>query len=99
MRSNPDLLQSLDELGCVVALVRTQRQRTVGVGLACIADHRLGRFTLGVAVGMSHPRISDQAVPVVCQRVAHVAQFARRLALAVQPCIWIGRGGMRVVAP
>lgn len=63
-----------------------------------VPKHGLGRFALGVAVGLRDQDVGDQTMAVVTQGVAHEAQAAGVVALAVQPCIGIGARDMRVVA-
>jgi hypothetical protein len=49
-------------------------------------------------VSACHARVDHQTVPVIGQRMAHVSQFAARLAFPVEPRIRIGTGLMRLVA-
>ena len=47
-----------------------------------------------MAVGLGDPGVDDQAMAVVHQRVADEAQLAGRVALAVEPAVGIGLGGV-----
>ena len=98
MRLHLESLQLGDELASVVALVRAQADLGLRVGLSGIGDHGLGGFALGMAVGLGDPGVDDQAMAVVHQRVADEAQLAGRVALAVEPAVGIGLGGMGGIA-
>ena len=60
------------------------------VGLNRIVDHVLSRFALGMPIGNRHHGACDQSMAVIIEGVAHVAQFAGCVALAVEPRIIIG---------
>ena len=92
MRHNAHRQARFDELLRVIPLVRAQRDGGFRIrqGLPGIVNHDFHRFSLGVAVCPGHQGAGNQAVAVVTQRVAHEAQLAGSLALAVQPGVSVG---------
>src|SRR5919112_1631876 len=65
-----------------------------------IAYHGLRRLALGGTGGMRGLGIHDQAVAVLHQQVAHIAELGcLSSGFAVEPGIGIGGGGVCLVAP
>ena len=86
-----------DEVGRVVGLVSTQRD---AAAVGHVSDHRLGRLTLGGAGGERRGGAHHQAVAVLHDYVAHVAQLrSLPCCLLIEPGIRIGGRGVRLVAP
>lgn len=85
MRRDLHVLSRFNEPGRIVALVCPRGNLTFGVNLANIDRHGFGCFARSVVVGTRHHGVEDQPIAVLHQRVVHEAQFAGRLALAVQP--------------
>ena len=99
MGQHVHLLQGFNEFLRVVALVGTQREcRFIVMRLAHIVDHGLGRFAFGVPIGLRDHGADDQPVAVLHERVAHEAQLAGGLALAVQTGIGVCAAGVGLVA-
>jgi phosphoribosylformylglycinamidine (FGAM) synthase-like amidotransferase family enzyme len=70
----------------------------LGLHLARISDHGFGCFTFGVSVSLRDHGVDYQPVAVLDQRVAHEAQFAGCLALAIQATVRVGAGLVCFVA-
>lgn len=66
--------------------------------LNSVIEHNLGRFPLGIPVSDDDPRIGNQPMAIVGERVSHATQTAGIVAFAVQARIGVGAGCMRVVA-
>ena len=61
-------------------------------------DHDLGGLAFSIAISARHHCTGNQAMAVVAQGVAHVAQFAGGIDLAVKTHISVGVGCVGVVA-
>jgi len=87
-----------DEFLCVVTLACAPRDFCVRIfcHLPHVVGHDLGRFALGMPLSACQARVDDQAISIGGQRVALVTQFAGRIALAIEPCLGIGLGLMRL---
>ena len=99
MRGNIHFQASVNKLLSVVALVSAYCNaclRIVGCPNSVI-EHNLCRFPLGIPIDDGNPRIGNQPVAIVSERVSHVTQAAGIVALAVQARIWIGAGCMCIV--
>src|SRR3954471_18264380 len=83
--------------GDVEGLIRTERNPSTSWH---IAYHGLCRLALGGAGGMRRLGVHDQAVAVLHQQVAHIAEpGCLSSGFAVEPGIRVGGGGMCLVAP
>jgi hypothetical protein len=98
MRGHARIAQSRHMNGGVISLVLAHGNAPTG-GLCFGFEHRLRSLPLGRARGLCHHGAHRQTVPVVHQRMAHVAKFGPTpCRFAVQPAVWVGGAGMRVVA-
>ena len=100
MRDHFDFLQRINELLGVIALVGAQGDGCFWVArrLYGSLDHHLGRFALSVTIGGGDHGVGNEAVTVVAQGVAHVAQAAGVIAFAIQPRISVSAGVVGGVA-
>jgi hypothetical protein len=97
VRGDIDLAKLGDAVGCVEALVTTQGDLPWAAGVQFRKVQR-GQ-PLGMTGSARGERIDDQAMAVLCKRMAHEAEL-RLLArpLAVQPGILVSDRGVGVVA-
>ena len=87
------LRQRLNELRCAATLIGTLCDFGLFVSdLFGIRNHRLGGFALCTTICRGDRGAGIQDMTVVSKGVAHDAQIAGGLAVAVQPCICIGGG-------
>lgn len=99
MRQHVHRLQGLNEFLCVIALIGAYREcRLLFMALAHVVDHDLCRFAFGATIGLRDHGVDHQTVTLVGERVSHEAQFAGRLAFAVQAGIGVCAGLVRFVA-
>lgn len=95
MRRDLALAQVLDELAHVIGLVGPERDAPPR--LAALQHGERG-LALGCARGLGDAAIHGQAVTVLHQRMAHVAQLRRlTVALLVEPRLRVARALVRVV--
>ncbi len=96
MRRDVDLAQFGNEADHVVSLVRAQRDTVAPLQAF---QHSQRRLPLGSAGGVGQQGIDDQAVAVLHQQMAHVAELGGlTLRLLIQPGIGIGGRSVGVVA-
>ncbi len=100
MRRHLHLQAGLNKLLRIVALVCTHCDFGVRVvrHLPGIAEHDLGSVALGVSISGAHQCADHQAVAVIAQGMAHVAQLTANLAFAIELRIRSGPGLMRIIA-
>src|SRR3954454_3502353 len=97
MRGDIHLPQLRHMPGYVEGLVRTERNPSASWH---IAHHDLRRLALGGAGSMRGLGVHDQAVTVLHQQMAHIAELGcLSLGFAVEPRIGVGGGGVCLVAP
>jgi hypothetical protein len=98
MRCNIVCAARCHEAGCVVVLVRADRNGRTGKSRS-ICKHLCGRIPLGRAVGLRDLCVHHEAMPVVGQHVAHVAKHrARATTLAKKSRLIVGTGFVCIVA-
>lgn len=68
-------------------VVSGHRRHEELVHLLQATHHHLGGFALGITICCANPGVGNQAIAVVSQGVARVAQFTVRVAHSVQACI------------
>jgi hypothetical protein len=97
MRCHVQLTYGGHEVSAIVGLVCTHGNAS-GVLLLLLVEHQQGGIALGIAIGVSGHRGGDQAVAILHQRMAEIAQPGlRAIALLVQPSIRIGGRLVRLV--
>ena len=95
MRRHAQTAQVPDEVARGVGAVGAQRGRSPDTAF----EHRQGGVAFGVATGLGQLDIDHQAVTVLGQHMAQVAEPGRLLlTFAVEPRLGIGRRLMRVAA-
>src|ERR1700730_9855607 len=85
-----------NELGSIVVLVCADR----ALGAGIVGDPLESRGALGRAVGLGQPGIDDEAVAILHQKMAHVAELGLLAsALAKETGIRVRRRSMRLFRP
>src|SRR5580704_532605 len=98
--SDLPLAASLAEVAVVVGLVRAHRSTTSGAATALPAEHEQGSLGLGVAGRLGELEVDEQAVAVLHQRVAGIAELGLlAAAFAGQPSLGIGGRAVGEIAP
>ena len=97
----PHRAQDPDEIARVVATVGAQRGRSAdpasSAGQAVALQHRQGVLAFGIAIGLGQLDIDHQAMTILGQRMAELAELRALLfAFAVEPRLGTGGRGVRL---